>query len=285
MNNNHIIGQAKDDQLSSEQGQIGSIPYGEEMSLRPKTKNNDIIDHRKADQLSKNEEQTSSIRMIYPIQADRIILDQECSFAIANSLKLTPISDQIIGENEDKKQKFIADQKQKLIPDHQKQMQCSFRRDSFDGGEGKIVSEDPKFSVCSICKSKRPNNGWRKDFTYNELQAATEGFSIKNSLSEDVYGPAFIGKLKCDLKVVVKLLQLTSSQEEKIFKSEVKSLTKARHENVVMLLGSCIEETKLLIVYENACNGSLDQYLSGKYTCLINFYLKLVLSLSSIELQ
>lgn len=131
--------------------------------------------------------------------------------------------------------------------------------------EGKIMLEDSKTFACSICKTKRPNIRSQTDFTYIELQAATEGFSIKNSLSEDAYGPAFKAQLKCNLKVVVKQLQMTSSHEEKTFKSEVQLLTRATHENVVMLLGSCIQETKLLIVYENACNGSLDHYLSGKY--------------------
>ncbi|KAF7833626.1 Proline-rich receptor-like protein kinase PERK2 [Senna tora] len=138
--------------------------------------------------------------------------------------------------------------------------------------ENKIMSKDSSqsssssSSLCSICKIKRPNSiKWQKDFTYDELHASTEGFSIKNSLSNGVYGPAFKGQLlKGNLGIVIKQLQMTSSQEEKTFKSEVQVLSRVRHENVIMVLGSCIEETKLLVVYENACNGSLDHYLSGE---------------------
>jgi hypothetical protein len=33
---------------------------------------------------------------------------------------------------------------------------------------------------------------------------------------------------------------------------------------MIMLLGTCIRQNQLLVVYEYACNGSLDQYLSSK---------------------
>ncbi|MED6134777.1 hypothetical protein PIB30_117436 [Stylosanthes scabra] len=44
--------------------------------------------------------------------------------------------------------------------------------------------------------------------------------------------------------------------------SEVELLRNARHENLIELLGSCIRESQLLIVYEHTCNGSLDHHLS-----------------------
>lgn len=45
---------------------------------------------------------------------------------------------------------------------------------------------------------------------------------------------------------------------------EVQLILKARHKNVAMLLGSSTDESQLLTVYEYACNGSLDKYLSSK---------------------
>ncbi|KAL6311768.1 hypothetical protein AAG906_021799 [Vitis piasezkii] len=116
-------------------------------------------------------------------------------------------------------------------------------------------------SSCTVCENRRPKVGWKKDFTYAELQAATEGFASENFLSEGGFGPVYGGQLKNGLKIAVKQHKHASFQGEKEFKSEVTVLSKARHENVVMLLGSCSEGNHRLLVYEFVCNGSLDQHL------------------------
>ncbi|KAL6327230.1 hypothetical protein AAG906_015269 [Vitis piasezkii] len=121
-------------------------------------------------------------------------------------------------------------------------------------------------SSCTVCENRRPKVGWKKDFTYAELQAATEGFASENFLSEGGFGPVYGGQLKNGLKIAVKQHKHASFQGEKEFKSEVTVLSKARHENVVMLLGSCSEGNHRLLVYEFVCNGSLDQHLS-KHSC------------------
>lgn len=119
-------------------------------------------------------------------------------------------------------------------------------------------------STCTVCENRRPRIGWQKDFTYAELQAATEGFAPKNFLSEGGFGSVYRGQLKNGLKIAVKQHKHASFQGEKEFKSEVNVLSNARHENVVMLLGSCSEGHHRLLVYEYVCNGSLDQHLSSK---------------------
>lgn len=117
-------------------------------------------------------------------------------------------------------------------------------------------------AVCSVCKNKRPKAGWKGDFTYADLQEATDGFSEKNFLSEGGFGCVYRGELKNGLKVAVKQHKDASFQGEKEFKSEVHVLSKARHQNLVMLLGSCSKGSHRLLVYEYVCNGSLDQHLS-----------------------
>ncbi|KAK1420342.1 hypothetical protein QVD17_21858 [Tagetes erecta] len=133
--------------------------------------------------------------------------------------------------------------------------------DTLDQG----YQEDDKleYSVCSVCENKRPNIRLKQDFTYTELQQATNGFSSDNFLSEGGFGSVYEGKLKNGLKVAVKQHKDASSQGEKEFKSEVNVLSRARHPNLVMLLGSCSEGTHRLLVYEFVCNGSLDQHLSS----------------------
>lgn len=118
--------------------------------------------------------------------------------------------------------------------------------------------------VCSVCGNRRPKIAWHKDFSYAELQAATEGFSAENFISEGGFGSVFRGKLKNGVKIAVKQLKDESLQGEKEFKSEVEVLSKARHENLVMLIGSCSQGNHRLLVYEYICFASLDRHLSSK---------------------
>ncbi|KAF4400045.1 hypothetical protein G4B88_021259 [Cannabis sativa] len=94
-----------------------------------------------------------------------------------------------------------------------------------------------------------------------ELHAATKGFSKANYISEGGFGNVFRGQLKNGLKIAVKQHKHASSQGEKEFKAEVHFLSKARHKNLIMLLGSCSEGRHRLLVYEYVCNGSLDRQL------------------------
>nr|XP_009780058.1 PREDICTED: inactive protein kinase SELMODRAFT_444075-like isoform X1 [Nicotiana sylvestris] len=120
-----------------------------------------------------------------------------------------------------------------------------------------------KTPECSICGNKRPKMGWHKDFSYMELEKATEWFSNENFLSKGGFGSVYRGVLKNGQRVAVKQHNGMSLQGDKEFKCEVEVLSKARHPNLVMLLGSCSEGNQKLLVYEYVCNGSLDQFLSG----------------------
>nr|XP_027109275.1 proline-rich receptor-like protein kinase PERK3 [Coffea arabica] len=117
-------------------------------------------------------------------------------------------------------------------------------------------------SICSVCKNRRPTIGWHRDFHYAELHEATAGFSDDNFLGEGGFGSVYKGELKNGLKIAVKQHKDASLQGEIEFKSEVAVLSKAKHQNLVMLLGSCSEGNHRLLVYEFVCNGSLDQHLS-----------------------
>lgn len=136
-----------------------------------------------------------------------------------------------------------------------------FNDDDWMGG---FETDEDLVSICSKCENRRPKIGWTKEFTYAELQTATRGFSNTNFLSEGGFGSVYRGQLKNGLKIAVKQHKNGSSQGEKEFKAEVHFLSKARHKNLVMLLGSCSEGSHRLLVYEYVCNGSLDQQLSSK---------------------
>ncbi|XP_072996642.1 probable serine/threonine-protein kinase PBL23 [Typha latifolia] len=115
---------------------------------------------------------------------------------------------------------------------------------------------------CKNCGNERPKIKTTRTFSYTELHTATNGFSTKNFLSEGGFGSVYKGELEDGQWVAVKQHKHASLQGEKEFKAEVQVLSKARHENVVMLLGSCSEGSHRLLVYEYVCNGSLDIHLS-----------------------
>ena len=119
-------------------------------------------------------------------------------------------------------------------------------------------------SVCSECRNRQPKPEFKKEFTYAELHAATDGFSAQNFLSEGGFGSVYKGRLKDGQWIAVKQHKHASMQGEKEFRSEVNVLSKARHKNVVMLLGSCSEGNHRLLVYEYISNGSLNIHLSSK---------------------
>lgn len=219
------------DLVSREADQIDRNTFKKERSFRTAITTSDIIEQINKDQhIQKNQH------------------DEEIFHTEGNEIET---------KAEDKQQKIFQEKKQ---TDYNSDDEGLLQENQ----DKSILENFSKSSVCSICKSRRPNNECQRKFNYEELEAATEGFSIMYSLSEGEYGPAFKGQLDNKLKIAIKKIQVTSLQEEKLFISEVKLLTAARHENLVMLLGSCLRENKLLIVYEYACNGSLDQYLSSK---------------------
>lgn len=141
------------------------------------------------------------------------------------------------------------------------------------------LEEMPENSICTYCGNDQPKAETKIEFTYAELHAATDGFSKENFLSEGGFGSVYRGRLKNRRWIAVKQHKHASLQGEKEFRSEVRALSKARHENVVMLLGSCSEGSHRLLVYEYVCNRSLDVHLSSKNHLVIVCFPRVTVSL------
>lgn len=110
--------------------------------------------------------------------------------------------------------------------------------------------------------STRLEDAWQqpRNFSYLDLVDATNRFSSENLIYRGENELVFYGILRgIKLKVIVKV-----QHDMKKYTSEMQALEKTRNENVIMLLGTCLEETARLLVFEYACNGSLDQHLSRK---------------------
>ncbi|CAN6229549.1 unnamed protein product [Urochloa humidicola] len=99
--------------------------------------------------------------------------------------------------------------------------------------------------------------------SYGELRTATENFSSNNLIGEGGYGSVYKGKLTDGSLVAVKQLSETSHQGKREFATEIETISRVQHRNLVKLYGCCLEGNKPLLVYEYLENGSLDKALFG----------------------
>ncbi|KAH9700067.1 Receptor-like serine/threonine-protein kinase [Citrus sinensis] len=98
-------------------------------------------------------------------------------------------------------------------------------------------------------------------YSLADIEAATEGFSIRNKLGEGGYGPVYKGVLPCGEVIAVKKLSKSSAQGFEEFKNEVMLTAKLQHVNLIRVLGFCIDSEERMLVYEYMPNKSLDCYL------------------------
>ncbi|XP_028113568.1 cysteine-rich receptor-like protein kinase 29 [Camellia sinensis] len=98
-------------------------------------------------------------------------------------------------------------------------------------------------------------------FDFGTIRDATDNFSHANKLGEGGFGPVYKGVLLNGREIAVKKLSGNSRQGQEEFKNEVLLLTKLRHKNLISLLGFCLEEKELLLIYEFMPNKSPDHFI------------------------
>ncbi|KAK4795962.1 hypothetical protein SAY86_028288 [Trapa natans] len=99
-------------------------------------------------------------------------------------------------------------------------------------------------------------------FSYQELKRATNGFKGKELLGTGGFGQVYRGTLvDTRAEVAVKRISHESKQGIREFVSEISTIGRLRHRNIVQLLGWCRRRDDLLLVYEFMPNGSLDRFL------------------------
>ncbi|CAK8569901.1 unnamed protein product [Lathyrus sativus] len=101
-----------------------------------------------------------------------------------------------------------------------------------------------------------------RQYTLEEIENATNNFSLSMKIGEGGYGPVFKGQLD-HTHVAIKILRPDAHQGRKQFLQEVEVLCNIRHPNMVLLLGACQDYGCL--VYEYMDNGSLEDRLLRKH--------------------
>nr|XP_004287533.2 PREDICTED: cysteine-rich receptor-like protein kinase 10 isoform X2 [Fragaria vesca subsp. vesca] len=99
-------------------------------------------------------------------------------------------------------------------------------------------------------------------FSLRSILAATNNFSEGNKLGEGGFGPVYKGILPENQEAVaIKRLSKKSGQGHHEFMNELKLIAKLQHTNLARLLGCCMEEDELILIYEYMPNRSLDKLL------------------------
>ncbi|GKV22648.1 hypothetical protein SLEP1_g32499 [Rubroshorea leprosula] len=110
------------------------------------------------------------------------------------------------------------------------------------------------------------------NYSYRDLNSATQNFSLENKLGEGGFGEVYKGILKNGKVVAVKKLAIVQSLRAKAdFESEVRIISNVHHRNLLRLLGCCSKGAELLLVYEFMPNGSLDKFLFGEKKGSLNW--------------
>ncbi|KAK2977440.1 hypothetical protein RJ640_028601 [Escallonia rubra] len=102
------------------------------------------------------------------------------------------------------------------------------------------------------------NNFMPIRYSYSEIKQMTKCFNDK--LGEGGYGSVFKAKLRSGRFVAVKLLGKSKASGQD-FISEVGTIGRIHHVNVVQLIGFCAEGSKRALVYEFMPNASLDKFI------------------------
>ncbi|XVF44888.1 hypothetical protein PTKIN_Ptkin02bG0159500 [Pterospermum kingtungense] len=104
-----------------------------------------------------------------------------------------------------------------------------------------------------------------KRFSFKALVTATGNFPEERKLGQGGFGGVYKGYLADkNIEIAVKKVASNSKQGKKEYVSEVKTISRLRHRNLVELIGWSHENSNFLLVYEHMPNGSLDSHLYGK---------------------
>ncbi|CAF1932960.1 putative proline-rich receptor-like protein kinase PERK6 [Brassica napus] len=120
-------------------------------------------------------------------------------------------------------------------------------------------------------------------FTYDELAAATQGFSQARLLGQGGFGYVHKGILPNGKEIAVKSLKAGSGQGEREFQAEVDIISRVHHRFLVSLVGYCIAGGQRMLVYEFLPNDTLEFHLHGKSGVILGWTTRLRIALGSAK--
>ncbi|KAI7746906.1 hypothetical protein M8C21_018128 [Ambrosia artemisiifolia] len=123
----------------------------------------------------------------------------------------------------------------------------------------------------------------QSQFSYDELVAATGGFTQYNLLGQGGFGFVHKGVLPSGQEVAIKSLKPGSGQGEREFQAEVEIISRVHHRYLVSLVGYCISDGQRMLVYEYVPNNTLEFHLHGKGQVVMDWQTRMRIALGSAK--
>ena len=95
---------------------------------------------------------------------------------------------------------------------------------------------------------------------------ATGTLNPETFIGSGGFGNVYKGKLSQrwqNCTVAIKCLDREGHQGKKEFDTEINLISRFHHPNIIPFVGYCDEQDQMILVYQYAVNGSLDQYLAN----------------------
>ena len=103
--------------------------------------------------------------------------------------------------------------------------------------------------------------GLCRRFSLAEIKIATNNFDEDSVIGEGAFGKIYKGFIgDCTVSVAIKRKSSTSRQGFEEFGTEILLLCQLRHPNLVNLIGYCIDEQEMILIFELIANGSLMEH-------------------------
>ncbi|KAG5627636.1 hypothetical protein H5410_012854 [Solanum commersonii] len=145
-------------------------------------------------------------------------------------------------------------------------------RTNLDEGKGAIIpvgsDADPISNECFIVLPQELEglterySSMCRLFNYQELCSATSDFLPENLIGKGGSSKVYKGCLPDGKQLAVKILKPSEAVAQQ-FSSEIEILTTLHHKHIISLIGFCLEENNLLLVYDLLSRGSLEENLHG----------------------
>ncbi|XP_035548840.1 LEAF RUST 10 DISEASE-RESISTANCE LOCUS RECEPTOR-LIKE PROTEIN KINASE-like 2.2 isoform X2 [Juglans regia] len=105
-------------------------------------------------------------------------------------------------------------------------------------------------------------------YSFSEIKKMTKGF--RERLGEGGFGTVFKGTLRSGRLVAVKMLSQSKANGQD-FISEVATIGRIHHVNIVQLVGFCVHGSKRALIYEFMPNGSLNKHIFSSEANILNY--------------
>jgi len=104
------------------------------------------------------------------------------------------------------------------------------------------------------------------EYSYSDLEQATESFSWERKLGSGGFGSVFRAEMEDGSEIAVKTMDIPDHKRDymrEYFEDEIVVLSKFRHPNIIVLMGWARNEKRYLLMYELMTGGDLYNALRG----------------------